>query len=270
MNNVDLTPIFRPGFSKPIKIEPDILGEYKDSLDDLVTKLQMEHSSDPEISADRIVVSTTVEQKGNHKLVFENCGNLQQILDSCVNKTATLDDRTLTRIEVLLDAAVTDRLSVVYRENEVASDGKNQELTIMTHHGSNRPPELLQLEDLFGSSSHVTTVKFSDDHRERMGTLKTKMPSRIYQTLNVAQQREGVDTRLDGLKDNPKGSLAEEEVKELREKAGDKIVERLQDDKDKAHHKKVERSLEKEGIIERQIKERREQENKENQIPPTA
>ncbi len=260
MKKIDVSPIFRSGFSKPVELKPDVLQNYKDSFDELLSKLKLEHRSDPEISADRIIASTTVEQKGNHKLVMENCGNIQDILHSCVNQLAKLDDRTLARLDVLLDAAVNNTLTVVYKEKECGS----QKLTIMTHHGLESRPELRQLQTLFGESSSLTTVEFSDQYKDRMVNLKRTMPNRIYETLNSTQKRKEVEVRLDGLKDNPKGSLAEEILPDQTKKAQDSIEETRQEQKGEAQFHKVEREFEEQAIIERQIQERRDRENGSN------
>jgi hypothetical protein len=245
MATVDMGSLFRGGFSRQVEIKQDQIVSYQNALDNLTTRLIKEYSDSKhsEIDADRMVLSTTVEHQGKHRLVAENCGNLQKIIESCVqNKKPAIDDRTLAKLDAILKAAVEQKLEVVYKEAEVSEGGK-QELTILTNYGPGQPPETRGVRAIFGADTEVTAREFSADYNDQIAGLAHFMPGGIQQEQQENKETDHPSDFESKLKSNPKGSLAEEELRDLTRENATRAEGRRQDDISEKHRLEQERSF---------------------------
>jgi len=220
MASINPNVLFQGGFSKPAEIKAKELDLYVKSFDELTSQVRSEiaetkSTESSSIDVDRIMLSTMVRQRddGPERLILENCGNMRGVLTACKEKDATIDEKTLARLNALLNAALDDRLQVVYKEKDIMEDtGHKQELMILSHYSSNDAPELRTLRAMFGESSTITSTEFSNTYKGKLQTLEGLWVNPITQDVELSGSRsEKIDgVTIGGLKDNPNGSADDE------------------------------------------------------------
>ena len=220
MASINPNVLFQGGFSKPAEIKAKELDLYVKSFDELTSQVRSEiaetkSTESSSIDVDRIMLSTMVRQgdDGPERLILENCGNMRGVLTACKEKEATIDEKTLARLNALLNAALDDRLQVVYKEKDIMEDtGHKQELMILSHYSSNDAPELRTLRAMFGESSTITSTEFSNTYKGKLQTLEGLWVNPITQDVELSGSRsEKIEgAAVGGLKDNPNGSADDE------------------------------------------------------------
>ena len=256
MSSVDPNVLFSVGFSKPVEIKSTELDKYIKSFSELTSQVRDEIAETKgipgkSINEDRILLSTMVSQKkgGPERLVLENRGNMKGILESCQQQKSKIDEKTLARLNALLDAALNEKLQVVYKSQEVDADsGQKQELMILSHSGTSERRQLRSLEAMLGgsspeSSSTVTSAEFSQNYKGKLQTLQGLWVNPTTQDVENSLSEDKVEgVELIGLRDNPEGSADDEGMGDRLDASRDSAERgRIADDAQRRLHEEEER-----------------------------
>ncbi|ADI38648.1 putative uncharacterized protein [Waddlia chondrophila 2032/99] len=248
--------LFSVGFSEPVKIRSSELDKYVSAFRELTNQVRSEIAETKGVSTDSvdensILLSTMVSQKegGVGRLVLENCSNMNNILSACQEKQAKIDQKTLARLDALLNAALDEKLQVIYKEQEINVDtGQKQELMILSHFATGEAPQLKSLEVMFGvgnpeSSTTVTSAQFSENYKDKLKVLQglwVNSPTQDVEEFGLKGEIE--EPKIIGLKDNPEGSADDEgERDRLDAKENSVNRSRIEDDAKKRLHEEEER-----------------------------
>lgn len=256
MPHINPNVLFQGGFSKPTRIESSEMDKYLKSFTALTTQVREEIAETKGVlldgvSADHVILSTTVEVGSNSKLVMENCGNMLAILDSTKEHSGEIDERTLAKLNALLDAAVEKRLEVVYKEAEHTPDqGQRQELMILSHWGSGQPPQTTGIQAVFASEDITSVQEFSDTYQGKLQQLEKFWVNPTTQDVETPKDDKITTVKLDGLKDAKKGSSDDEGQDDILDGKRDRDEQgRVEDEADR-RRLEDERKKDREDVIE--------------------
>lgn len=173
MSHINPNVLFQSGFSEPRKMETNEIDKYLKSFTALTTQVREDFAVKKNlpidgISIDNVLLSTTVEAGRNSKYIMENCGNMLKILESSKDHSHQLDERTLAKLNALLEAAIEHRLEAIYIE----PDRGEQELIILSHFGSGDSPRTTSIRAAFAEADVTSVQEFSDDYKGKVQQLE--------------------------------------------------------------------------------------------------
>lgn len=254
MSHINPNILFQTGWSTSQKIESNELDKYLKAFTALTTQVREDIAatkgiSVEDVSSDHVTVSTTVKEGANSKLIMENCSNMLDILEAS-KSSKELDDKTLAKLNALLQAAVDESLEVVYKDVGSSQEGGRQELIILSNFGSGQAPKTTGVHALFDAAHTNTTIRnFTDEYRGKLEKLERFWVNPTTQDVKTPEDDKIETAHLSGFKDAPKGSAAEEELNDfLHTNRKRDVRERIEDEADQDRLRE-ERKKDREDII---------------------